>query len=156
MNYLEKLIEEIKIIDTGKITESPTSGTITTTIEEQKIYFWIRIYLKNEEDVIEGDEYKMEYVPSGESLMIKFITYGKKNLNKDHQDQIINFDPEIDKKILCLMIDENEINTRSDIPFIRTLFKTSKFYDYQLIRRSDLVFTNTRTNSSPEYIDCDF
>lgn len=145
MNYLEKLIEEIKIIDTGKITESPTSDTITTTIEEQKIYFWIRIYLKNEEDVIEGDEYKMEYVPSGESLMIKFITY-----------QIINFDPEIDKKILCLMIDENEINTRSDIPFIRTLFKTSKFYDYQLIRRSDLVFTNTRTNSSPEYIDCDF
>ena len=55
-----------------------------------------------------------------------------------------------------IIIDENEINTRADIPFIRTLFKISKFYEFQVIRRSDLVFTNIRTGVSPEYVDCDF
>jgi len=156
MNYLDKLIEDIKTIDLEKISESKERKTKTSIIESQKVYFWIRIYLKEEMDVTEGDIYQMEYIPSGELLTTKFVSHGKKNLNKDHEDQIINFDPDVDKKILCLMVDENDINTRNDIPFIRTLFKTSKFYDYQIIRRSDLTFTNLRTGETPEYIDCDF
>ena len=156
MNYLEKIIEDVKNLDEKKSTDIVDNKPVTEIIESQKIYFWIRIYLKEESEVIEGDNYKMEYLPSGETLNTKFVSYGKRNLNKNHEDQIINFDPEIDKKILCLMVDENEINTRTDIPFIRTLFKTSRFYDYQIIRRSDLTFTNLRTNIITEYIDCDF
>lgn len=156
MNYLDKIIEEIKNIDEKSISNDISTNPSTRIIESQKIYIWIRIYLKEEVDVLEGDEYKMEYIPSGENLTTKFVSFGKKNLNRDHQDQIINFDPEVDRKILCLMVDENEINTRKDIPFIRTLFKTSRFYDYQVIRRSDLTFTNQRTQNCPEYIDCDF
>ena len=156
MNYLEKIIEDVKNLDEKKSTDIVDNKPVTEIIESQKIYFWIRIYLKEESEVIEGDNYKMEYLPSGETLNTKFVSYGKRNLNKNHEDQIINFDPEIDKKILCLMVDENEINTRADIPFIRTLFKTSRFYDYQIIRRSDLTFTNLRTNIVTEYIDCDF
>ncbi len=156
MNYLDKLVEEIKTIDLEKILETKETKAITTIIESQKVYFWIRIFLKEEMEVVEGDNYKMEYIPSGEFLITKFVAHGKKNLNKDHEDQITNFDPDVDKKVLCLMVDENDINTRRDIPFIRTLFKTSKFYDYQIIRRSDLTFTNLRTGETPEYIDCDF
>jgi hypothetical protein len=156
MNYLDKLIEDIKTIDEKSTSNMVDNKPTTKIIESQKIYIWIRVYLKEEVDVIEGDEYKMEYIPSGENLMTKFVSFGKKNLNKNHQDQIINFDPEVDKKILCLMVDENEINTKKDIPFIRTLFKTSRFYDYQVIRRSDLTFTNQRNGECPEYIDCDF
>lgn len=60
------------------------------------------------------------------------------------------------KKILCLMIDENDLKTRKDIPFIRTLFKTSPFYEHQVIRRDELKFTNLRTSISVEYVGFDF
>lgn len=156
MNYLDNIIKEIKSIDVKNISDTIDNKASVEVIESQKVFIWIRIYLKESTDVKEGDEYKLEYLPSGENLMTKFVTFGKKNLNKDYQDEIINFDPEVDEKILCLMVNEEEINTKNDIPFIRTLFKTSRFYDHQIIRRSDLIFTNQRTNETPEYIDCDF
>lgn len=156
-NYLERLIEDIKSISTQEISDSPENESPNVRVlEPQRVFYWIRIYLKEEIDLVEGDYFKMEYLPSGENMTIKFITYGKKNIHKDQGDQIINYDPEVDKKHLCLIIDENEVNTRGDIPFIRTLFKISKFYEFQVIRRTDLVFTNIRTGVSPEYVDCDF
>ncbi len=155
MNYLDEIINTIKSIDTKKLSDDITTPEVSI-IETQKIYLWIRLYLKEEVDIIDGDDYIMEYSPSGENIIAKFISYGKKNLHRDELDQIVNFDPEVDKKVLCLMVDENEINTRKDIPFIRTLFKVSKFYEFQVIRRSDLTFKNLRTNIIVDYIDCDF
>jgi len=155
MNYLDKILKEIRSIKNESIGDIVTETNVKV-IDDQKIFFWMRIYLKEKIDVIEGDEFIMKYLPSGENLTVKFICYGKKNILKDHDDEIVNYDPEDDEKVLCLMVNENEINTRNDIPFIRTLFKTSRFYDYQIIRRSDLTFTNIRTNETPEYIDCDF
>ena len=155
MNYLDEIINTIKSIDTKKLSDDITTPEVSI-IETQKIYLWIRLYLKEEVDIIDGDDYIMEYSPSGENIIAKFISYGKKNLHRDELDQIVNFDPEVDKKVLCLMVDENEINTRKDIPFIRTLFKVSKFYEFQVIRRSDLTFKNLRTNTIVDYIDCDF
>jgi hypothetical protein len=155
MNYIEEIINTIKSIDTKKLSDDITTPEVSI-IETQKIYLWIRLYLKEEVDIIDGDDYIMEYSPSGENIIAKFISYGKKNLHRDELDQIVNFDPEVDKKVLCLMVDENEINTRKDIPFIRTLFKVSKFYEFQVIRRSDLTFKNLRTNIIVDYIDCDF
>lgn len=155
MNYLDKILKEIRSIKNESIGDIVTETNVKV-IDDQKIFIWMRIYLKEKIDVIEGDEFIMKYLPSGENLTVKFICYGKKNILKDHDDEIVNYDPEDDEKVLCLMVNENEINTRNDIPFIRTLFKTSRFYDYQIIRRSDLTFTNIRTNETPEYIDCDF
>ncbi len=155
MNYLDKILKEIRSIKNESIGDIVTETNVKV-IDDQKIFIWMRIYLKEKIDVIEGDEFIMKYLPSGENLTVKFICYGKKNILKDHDDEIVNYDPEDDEKVLCLMVNENEINTRNDIPFIRTLFKTSRFYDYQIIRRSDLTFTNIRTNEAPEYIDCDF
>ena len=63
---------------------------------------------------------------------------------------------EDDTKILCLMINEDEIQIGEGIPFLRTLFKISKHYTLQVYNREDLVFTNVRTGQSVEYIDCDF
>jgi hypothetical protein len=63
---------------------------------------------------------------------------------------------EDDTKCLCLMVNEDEIQTGEHIPFIRTLFKTSKHYTLQVYNRKDLTFTNFRTGQSVEYIDCDF
>lgn len=174
MDHLEKLKEEISNIDIESIPKELENVQISDdadsrinvlinnrdvkvkVTEKQRVYVWIRIYSKEEVDIVEDDNLEIEYLPSGEKIDAKFVSFGKKNLNRDHDGQIINFDPEIEKKTLCLMVDEDEINNRKDIPFIRTLFKTSRFYEHQIIRRSDLTFTNKRTKESIEYIDCDF
>jgi hypothetical protein len=54
------------------------------------------------------------------------------------------------------MVDENYVNLSDDIPFIRTLFKTGRHYEYQLVKRNELLFRNNRTSEILEYYDCDF
>lgn len=153
--FYDSLVEQIKSIDTTNLSDKVSRKPVTKIIEEQRVYFWIRLYLKEEiSDIKEGDDFEITY--GDEKLIIKFICFGKKNSVRDHEGELTNYDSENDNKILCLMVDENEINTNDSIPFIRTLFKTSRFYEYQLIRRDDLKFRNTRTEEIMDYIDCDF
>ncbi len=155
-NIYDELIQVIRKIDTKDLSDD--AGVASSRIaEEQKVYFWIRLYLKEEmEDILPGDDFLITYSESGECLLTKFVAFGKKNLNRDLDQVIINYDPEDEKKTLCLMVDEESIKTSNEIPFIRTLFKTSKYFEYQVYRRSDLTFTNIRTGVSCEYIDADF
>ena len=89
-------------------------------------------------------------------MITKFICYGKSGLERDHNDEVINYNPDDDKKVLCLMVDENQVNYSQEIPFIRTLFKTGRHYEYQLMRRDELVFINKRNGVILDYYDCDF
>ena len=71
-------------------------------------------------------------------------------------EQVINYNPEDDKRILCLMIDADRIdNNSSDIPFIRTLFRIGKYYEAQILRNSDLLITDSSGNKL-EFFDIDF
>jgi len=152
----DSLIEQIKEIDTEGLSDNVENNPQMKIIEKQKVYFWIRLILKEElDDIKVGDDFKITYKFSGEDLMTKFIAYGKKNLNRDLDKEIVSYDPEDDKKILTLMVDSDELESNK-IPFIRTLFKTSPYYQFQVYKRSDLTFTNQRTNQEVEYIDCDF
>jgi len=152
----ESLIEQIKEINTEGLTDNVEKNPQMKIIEKQKVYFWIRLILKEElDDIKVGDDFKITYKFSGENLMTKFIAYGKKNLNRDLDEELVSYDPEDDKKILTLMVDSDELES-DKIPFIRTLFKTSSYYQFQVYKRSDLTFTNQRTDQDVEYIDCDF
>ena len=103
-----------------------------------------------------GDDIFMTYKPSGEKLSTIFVCYGKTDLGKDHEDEMINYNPEDDKKILCLMVNQDHVNKNTDIPFIRTLFKTGIHYEYQLVKRDELLFINSRTSEILNYFDCDY
>jgi hypothetical protein len=155
-SYLDGLVEAIKQIDTTELTDTMDSNPISKIIEEQKTYFWIRVYVKDEQDMTPGDDVLINYTPDSEKLMTKFICYGKKGLDKDSGEQITEWVAEDDKKVLCLMIDEREVNFNSKIPFIRTLFKTGHHYEYQVIRRDELQFINQRTGIILDYFDVDF
>jgi len=157
IGYLENIIEQVKNIDIEKISDSVTSEPTTEIIEEQKIYFWIRLYINEENPNIEiGDDVTIEYTTSGEKLKTKFAAYGKKGLDKNHQDEMVNYNPEDDKRILCLMIDTKEVNFNDEIPFIRTLFKTGYHYEYQLVKRNELLFKIDKNDILLDYYDCDF
>ena len=156
----DQLLEAIKKIDTSNLSdENPdyVNPINSKVLEEQKVYFWIRLYLKDElSDVKPGDDFEICYIKSGETLVTKFVAFGKKNLNRDLDNVIVNYDPEDDKKCLCLMVDEDEMKTSQKIPFIRTLFKTSPYFQFQVYRREELLFSNLRTGVICDYSDCDF
>ena len=156
-DYKEQLLEAIKSLDTEGLSDEMEIVSTSNIIEAQKIYFWIRLYLSEEDLNIQvGDDITISYEPSGEELVTKFICYGKSGLERDHNDEVINYNPEDDKKILCLMVDENHVNYSQEIPFIRTLFKTGRHYEYQLMRRDELIFINKRNGIILDYFDCDF
>jgi hypothetical protein len=154
-SYYDDAIEEIKKIDTSELSDDVDNTPVSKVIEKQKVYFWIRLYINKEDDNIKpGDDIIIKWKPSGETLKTIFIAYGKKGLEKDHVDQVINYDLEEDERILSLMVDTDEVNNSDKIPFIRTLFKTSYHYEYQLVKRTDLVFLHKDKEIS--YYDVDF
>ena len=93
---------------------------------------------------------------SNEELKTKFICFGKTGLQKDYDEEIVNYNSEDDKKVLCLMVDEGQVNYNEDIPFVRTLFKVGRHFEYQLVKRSELLFVNDRNGMVLDYFDCDF
>lgn len=127
-------------------------------IKETKVYIWIRLHLKSTENDVEiGDDVEIVWNPSGERLKTKFVYWGKKISFRNSEDENdVTQSKEDDYSILTLMIDEGELYKRNDINFIRTLFKVSKYFQYQTFKKSDLLFVNLRTNAHIEYISCDF
>jgi len=152
----EFIQEQLLDIDTSELTDD-VNNDVQIEISPEVVYFWTRIYLKDENPNIEiGDIVDITYLPSGEKLKTQFITWGKRGLERDHEDEVINYNQEDDKKIICLMIEEKVINESEDIPFIRTLFKLGRHYEHNIIRRHELQFTVSRNGIILDYYDCDF
>jgi hypothetical protein len=155
--YLDDLVETIKSIDTENLSDDIDNSPLSTVIEEQRVYFWIRLFLKEEDPNINiGDDIVIEWAPTREKLETKFIAFGKKGFDKDGGDEITSYSSEDDKKILSLMIDTKMVNFNDDIPFIRTLFKTGYHYQDILFKRSELLFINKRNGMILNYFDCSF
>ena len=154
----DSIVQQIKQIDRDDLSDDVDQGPLSSEVEKQKVYIWIRLYIKEEiSNLKEGDDFSITYTETNETLITKFICFGKMNSFKDSNDyEQIQIEAEDNPKCLCLMVEEDVIQTSSEIPFIRSLFKVSKHFDFQVYKREDLVFTNTRTGQSVEYIDCDF
>jgi len=54
------------------------------------------------------------------------------------------------------MVEEKVVNESEDIPFIRTLFKLGRHYEYQLVKRDELQFVIERNGVLLDYFDSDF
>lgn len=147
--------EQLKDVDTEELTDD-VSDQIQVDVTPEKVYFWTRLYLTQEDPCVKiGDTVWIEYTPSGERLETKFIAYGKKGLERDHEGEVTNYNPEDDQRILCLMIEEKTVNHSDEIPFLRTLFKLGRHYEYQVVRRTELIFVK-EDGGILEYYDCEF
>lgn len=138
----QQLIESLKTSNTDKWSD--VDDIRIKEIERQKVFFWIRIYLSEEDYTLEkGDKLILTYKPTNEKIELIFGAYEKVGLNKNHDEQVINYSTEDDRKVLCVMIDLDRINKFSDdIPTIRTMFRNSKYYKENLFFKSDIVVTN--------------
>ena len=150
--------EQVKEIDTQKLSDAVDQTPQSKETEKQLVYIWLRLYVKDEvEDIKEGDNIFITYSPTGENLQSKFICFGKKNSIRDAEsNEQIQMSQEDDPKCLILMVNEETIQTGDDIPFIRSLFKISRHYEFQVYRREELTFVNQRTGEVIHYYDCDF
>lgn len=157
INYLDGIVEKIRTIDTTELSDGVSNEAVNTVIEEQRTFFWVRLYIKDEQPNIEvGDDVTILYTPSGEKMTTKFICFGKQGLDKDNGKLVTHYNTEDDKKVLCLMIDEKIVNFSNEIPFIRTLFKTGRHFEYQLVRRDELQFIIDKNNIILDYYDTSF
>lgn len=153
----ERIKEQVQDINTENLTNNVSKEISIEITEKQKVYFWIRLYVENEFLNIEpNDDLVMEYKwAPGEKITTKFVCYGKKGLQKDHEGQIVGYNQEDDRKIICLLVDSDYVNYSNEIPFLRKLFKTSFHFEEEIIKRNDLTFINQRTNENIEYFDID-
>lgn len=128
----------------------------TKVVDKQKSYFYIRIYLNNEDSSIkQNDDVIIEYTPYSEKLTTKFIAYGKKGGDRDGGEDLTNYESEDNKRVLCLMIDTDIINYDSEnIKFIRSLFRQSRYFQYQMFRKDE--FEITHNGQKIDYYDIDF
>jgi hypothetical protein len=142
----DDISEQVKKLDTDKIDFSKEDFVPKSDIsQKQKVYFWIRIYLKEEVDVEPNTDVTIFWKPSGEKLETKFICYAKRGLEKNLDEQVTNYNPEDDKKVLCLMVDEERINfNNGDIPFLKTLFKLGRYHQRQIWKREDMVVLDSK------------
>jgi hypothetical protein len=149
--------EQLKDLDTTELSDD-VSQDPEVEITPEKVYFWTRVYMKEENPNLQiGDEITIKYLPSGEEMKTQFFAYGKTGLERDHEeDELVNFNQEDDKKVVCLMVDEKIVNESDEIPFIRTLFKLGRHYEYNVLRREELVFTCDRNGVLIDWFDCDF
>jgi hypothetical protein len=155
-NYYDTLIEQAKSIDTDNLDFNVSFKPRSEIVEKQRTYFWTRLYLNEEVNLTPDQDITIEYTPSGEKLITKFVCYAKKGLTKDLDEQVVNYNSEDDKKCLCLMIDSDKINIDcQDIPFIKTLFKIGRWWEPQVMRRDELVFRDSLGNTL-EYYDVEF
>jgi hypothetical protein len=82
--------------------------------------------------------------------------FGKKGLERNQDGEIVNFNPEDDKKILCLMMDVERIDYNNhDIPYMKTLFKLGKHYKPDYIRKNDFSFV-LENETNLNFYDIDF
>jgi len=111
--------------------------------EKQKIFIWIRIFLKEEQDIEIGSKINMIYKPSGESMGTVFGAYNKKNVNSDNEEQVVEYVSDDDKTCLCLMVDLETINDiDNNLDYLRTIFKDGRYFDSNnlFIREDELSF----------------
>jgi len=156
MTLYDFVREQLKDVDTAELSDD-VSNDPEVEITPEKVYFWTRIYMKEENPNLEiGDTITIKYIPSGEEMKTQFFAYGKTGLERDHEADLINFAPEDDKKVICLMVDEKMVNESEDIPFIRTLFKLGRHYEYNVMKRDELLFVNDRNGIVIDWFDCDF
>ena len=155
-SYRDSIIESAKSIDIEKIDYSKVDfNPQNKIVEQQKVYFWIRIYLKEEIEIKPDTDITITYLPTEEFIQAKFICFAKKGLDKNGNSEVVDYNPEDDKKVLCLMIDSERIDKNSDdIPFLRSLFRISRWYEAQILRHAELKIEDS-TGRILDFYDID-
>jgi hypothetical protein len=140
--HLDNIVDEVKKVDLNKVNfEGEDFQPHTKIIQKQKVYLWIRLFIKEEIDITPETKITISYLEGKETLETHFMYFGKKGLERDANGQIVNFNPEDDKRILCLLIDVDNINVNSEVrPYLRTLFPLGKYYTPQYVKKMDFSF----------------
>ena len=155
--HLSNVVEDVKKIDLGKVNfDGEDFQPVSKIIQKQKVYFWIRLYIRDEIDIKPETKVIITYLDGKETLDTHFMYFGKKGLERDKDGQIINFNPEDDKKILCLMIDSYKIDVdNKDIPYMKTLFPLGRHFKPEYVKKSEFDFLLNGEYALPFY-DIDF
>jgi hypothetical protein len=155
--FYNDIKDRIKSIDVSNVDFEKVDFDLKVEVKEkQRVFFWVRVYLKEEMEIDPYTDVFIKWLPTGEVLETKFICFSKKGVDKDLNEEIVNYVTDDDKRVLCLMVDEDRININNvDIPFIKSLFKIGRYYQYQVFKNSDVLLSDGNGNEL-NYFDIDF
>ena len=150
--HLNNVVDQAKIIDVDKVNfDGEDFLPKTKIIQKQKVYIWMRLYIKEEINIEPETKIQIQYLNGKETLDTFFMYFGKKGLERNKDGEIVNFNPEDDKKILCLLVDVEKLDIdNKDIPFMKTLFPLGKYYQPQYVKKMDFSFV------LPDSVELDF
>ena len=156
--YQKSLVESIKSIDLENYIHNNEDFTPKIEItQKQKVFLWIRLYLKEEIEIAPNDIVNIVYTPLNEILETTFVCYSKPYNTNSDTDDLTEYETEDDKKVLCLMVDYSNVNENSsNIPFIRSLFKESKYYEDRVMRKGELKFITEKNDLDLDYLSIGF
>ena len=115
--------------------------------QQQKEYYWIRLYTNTEYDFKQGDIITLNHLPTGEKLDLMFTNFDKVGKIDQQSNSIEEFNNEENKRSLCLLIDFTQLYLLKDVNFIRTLFRNSRYFQEHLLKRKDLKFYTSFDNT---------
>lgn len=153
----QDIVEQAKKIELDTIIfEKEDFIPKSKIVQKQAVFLWVRIYTKEEVEIEPNTNVFFNYLPGNEKLEARFICFAKKGLEKDHLDEVVNYTDEDDKRVLCVMVEEERINKNNkDIPFIKKLFKLGRHYEVTVYHRNDLTLTK-ENGELINYFDIDF
>jgi hypothetical protein len=155
--HLDNIIDKAKKIDVQNVNfDGEDYLPKTKIIQKQRTYLWMRLYMKQEIDIEPETKVQIQYLNGKESLDSFFMYFGKKGLERNKDGEIVNFNPEDDKKILCLLIDVDKLDVdNKDIPYMKTLFPLGKYYQPQYVKKMDFTFV-LENGTELDFYEIDF
>jgi hypothetical protein len=155
--FYQDIVDQAKKIELDNVNfDSETFVPSSKIVQKQAVFLWVRVYAKNEMSLEPNTTVFFNYLPTQEKLETKFICFAKKGLDRDFQDEVVNYVDEDDRRVLCVMVEEDRINKNNEnIPFLKTLFKLGRYYEVQVYSRLDLTLT-TDKGDVIDYFDIDF
>lgn len=155
--HLRSIVHEVKKIDVNKVNfDGEDFEPHTKIIQKQKVYIWIRVYLKEEMDIKPETKVIIQYLGGKESIETYFMYFGKKGLERNKDGEIVNFNPEDDRRILCLLIDSERLDYNNhDIPYMKTLSPLSKHYKPDYFRKFDFTIL-LEDGTNLDFFDIEF
>lgn len=154
----DSIVESVKSIDINTIIDGNDNESVAINqVQKSTSYLWLRLYLNEDDTTTQAsDTITMHYLDYDEKLALHFVCYAKTNTTQDTNEAVVNYNPEDDKKVLCMMVEEDAITKDNKLEYIKTMFKTLPWFQKQYFRPVELTFTNERTGQVYDYYSADF
>lgn len=152
-SHYDMIKDQIDSMDFTNTQFSDNPNMKVDEVQKGTEHIWTRIYLREEVEIDPKDIIEVKYLPNNTSMQMSFICFGKPITSKNSAEGIANYNPEDDRKVLCVMV-ESSVLKANKTP--NNFFRANPFTSDVLIRIADMEIYNVTKGVKLDYYDIDF